>query len=195
MQPGPVTIERAILTTYFRHAAGQTSPQDVDVASVLGTTVIPPGQDGLTTTVTLDPASDEEVFSKTWALSGTSAEGYPASGSFSVMLPPPKPTADASTPVFDPLLKQKIILARQESSGKDVVDDEDIWRLDREGVFANLKVTPAQAAAASAAAAQQPPARPRQPNLPSRGPTAPTATSQQAQPGQGPGPAAPASSK
>jgi len=191
-QPGPVTIEHASLTKYYRQAAGQTPASDVDVASVLGTTVIPPGKDGITTTVILDPQSEEEIFSKTWALRGTSAEGYPVIGTFSVMIPPPKPTADASTPIFDPLLKQKIMLARQ-MLGKDTVDDEDLWRLEREGAFANLKVTPQESAAAlaaaKAAASQQGFPSP-QPTYVPRGPPAPTSTSQQAaQPGQGAGPA------
>ena len=197
-QPGPVTITRAVLTKYFRQAAGQTTPQDVDVASVLGSATIPPGKDGLTATVTLDPASEEEVFSKTWALTGTSAEGYPVVGSFSVMLPPPKPSADAGDTVFDPLLKQKIMLAR-EMLGKDVVNDEDLWRLEREGAFANLKVSPAEAAAAAsaaiAAAVQKGPPGGAQPANAQHGPGAvPATTTQQLAPtGQGAG--APASSK
>jgi hypothetical protein len=185
-QPGPVTIDRAVLTKYYRKAAGQTAPQDVSVASVLGSTSIPPGKDGLTTTVTLDPESEEEIFSKTWALNGTSAEGYPAMGTFSVMLPPPKPSADAGDTVFDPLLKQKIILAR-EMLGKDVVTDEDLWRLDREGAFANLKVSPAEAAAAAsaaiAAAIQKGPPSTQQ--TPSRGAPVPTSTTQQLAPPTG----------
>jgi hypothetical protein len=194
MQPGPVTIEHASLIKYYRQAAGQTSPQEVDVGGLLGTTTIPPGKDGITTTVTLDPRSEEEVFSKTWAINGTSAEGYPAMGSFSVMVPPPKPSADAGDTIFDPLLKQKIMLARQ-MLGKDVVDDEDLWRLEREGAFSNLKVTPQESAAAASAAiaaaiAKGPPG-PQPTNVP-RGPAAPTSTAQQtAQPGQGPGPPSP----
>ena len=192
MQPGPVTIEHASLVKYYRQAAGQTSPQEVDVGSLLGTTTIPPGKDGITTTVVLDPSSEEEVFAKTWALNGTSAEGYPAMGSFSVMVPPPKPSADAGNTVFDPLLKQKIMLARQ-MLGKDVVDDEDLWRLDREGAFANLKVTPQESAAAAsaaiAAAIQKGPPGSQPTSVP-RGTPSPTTTAQQtAQPGQGTGPA------
>jgi hypothetical protein len=197
IQPGPVTIDRATLTKYFKQAAGQTAPQDVPVTSVLGTAIIPPGKEGITVTVVLDPSSEEEVFAKTWNLSGTSAEGFPAMGSFSVMVPPPKPSADAGDTVFDPLLKQKIILARQ-MLGKDVVNDEDLWRLEREGAFANLKVTPeetAAAATAAIAAAQQKGPPGQQPTYVPKGPPVPVSTAQQlAPPGQGSGPA-PASSK
>ncbi len=182
-QPGPVTIEHAMLTKFYRQAAGQTSPAEVDVGGVLGTSVIPPGKEGITTTVVLDPQTEDEVFSKTWDLKGVSAEGFPAVGSFSVMVPPPRPGPDAGSTIFDPLLKQKIILAR-EMLGKDVVDDEDLWRLEREGAFANLKVTPAEAAAAAsaavAAAVQKGPPSTQQ--TPSRGAPAPTSTTQQLAP-------------
>jgi len=99
--------------------------------------------------------------------------------------------AALSAPVIDPLLKQKIILARQ-LLGKDFVTDEDIWQLDREGAFANLKVSPEQAAAAAAAAkaaaANTPPPPPSPPAAVPRGPPVPVNTSQQAaQPGQGTG--------
>ena len=182
-QPGPVTIEHAMLTKYYRQAAGQTAPAEVPVASVLGTTTIPAGKEGITTTVTLDPQAEEEVFTKTWDLKGVSAEGYPALGSFSVMVSPSKPGPDAGTTVFDPLLKQKIILAR-EMLGKDVVNDEDLWHLQREGAFANLKVSPAEAAAAAsaaiAAAVQAGPPSTQGP--PTRGAPVPTSTTQQLAP-------------
>jgi hypothetical protein len=181
-QPGPVTIEHAIPTKYYKQGAGQTPPEQVDVTAVLGSATIPPGKDGLTTTVVLDPSEEEEVFSKTWELSGTSAEGYPAMGSFSVMVPPPKPSADAGSTVLDPLLKQKIILARQ-LLGQDVVNDEDLWRLEREGAFANLKVTPQETAAAASAAIaaaiqKGPPGS--QPASVTRGAPSPTSTYEQA---------------
>jgi len=151
-RPGPVTITQATVTSYYRNALGETPPSNVDAASVLHTTTIPPGKDGITTTVTLDPESEPEVFSKTWVLQGKSAEGYPAAGSFSVMLPPHNPTRDASVPVLDPLLKKKIMLARQ-LLGKPFVNDEDLWALERQGAFADLTVSPAETAAAQAAQA------------------------------------------
>jgi hypothetical protein len=179
--PQAVTIEHAMVTRYYKQAAGQTPPSEVDVASVLGTTIIPSGKDGITTTVVLDPQSEDEVFSKTWDLKGVSADDLPVLGSFSVMLPPAKPGPDAGSTVFDPLLKQKIILAR-EILGKDVVNDEDLWRLQREGMFADLKVSPAEAAAAASAAIAEaiqkgPPSAQRGPVV--QGPAAPTSTNEQ----------------
>jgi hypothetical protein len=149
-RPDPVTIETALLTKYFRHGAGQTNAERVDVAQLLGTTSIPPGKDGIVATVTLDPTSEEEVFTKTWALDGTDADGNHAMGTFSVMLPPTKPDADGGSTVYDPIFKQKILMARQMLK-KDVVNDEDIWALERQGAFANLKADPAAIAAARAA--------------------------------------------
>jgi hypothetical protein len=186
-QPGPVTITRAILTTYYKEAAGEAPPQPADATSVLGTTTIPPGADGITVTVTLDPESEPEVFSKTYNLEGKSEDGLPAYGAFSVMLPPAKPTADASTPITDPLLTKKIILARQ-VLGKDVVNDEDLWSLERQGAFASLTVSPDEAAAAKQAVAVNAAAGPKgpAPTYTPPGPAAPrSATEQLATPHQG----------
>jgi len=180
-QPQAVTIEHAALTKYYKSAAGETKPEEVDVSSVLGTTSIPAGKEGITVTVTIDPQSEEEVFTKTWSVTGKSAEGYPVLGSFSVMLPPQRPARDAGSQVFDPLLQQKI-MATKEMLGKDIVTDEDIWRLEREGAFASLKVSPDQAAAAASAAIADairkgpPSAQPP----PSKGAPSPTSTGQQA---------------
>jgi hypothetical protein len=177
-QPAPVTIEHAVLVKYYKQGAGQTSPQEVDVASVLGGTSIPAGKGGITTTVVLDPQAEEEVFAKTWSLSGKSAEGFPVVGTFSVMVPPPHPGPDAGTTVFDPMLKEKIVAARR-ILGKDVVTDEDIWRLDREGMFRNLpQPTSEQLAAASAAERADTLQRgpPTQQGQQGRGPPVPSST-------------------
>jgi hypothetical protein len=190
-EPQPVTITHAAVVSYYKKAAGETKPQDVDVASLLGTTSIPPGKDGITTTVTLDTTMDSEVFSRTWAIDGTASDGARATGSFSVMVPPAKPTAENSDPVFDPMMKKKILLAEQ-ILGKDTVDDDDLWRLEREGAFANLKSTPAEAAQArqqaiAAALAKGPPTENPAHVMPGPG-TVPTSTGQQtAAPGQGTG--------
>ena len=169
----PVTIDAAAVTRYFEGASGETPPQAIDVAGLLGTTTVPPGKDGITTSVTLDTITDPGVFSVTYRLSGHSPDGHPVMGSFSVMRPPPTPTASNSQPVVDPELKAKIVAAR-EILGKDTVSDEDLWQLEREGRFAALTPgndTPARAVPASAPA--RPPAMP-DPGLPTRGPPVPT---------------------
>ena len=94
-------------------------------------------------------------------------------GSFSVMRPPPRPTADNSRPVVDPTLKAKILAAR-EILGKDTVNDEDLWELERQGRFASLALpgdAPARTTAPRTLA--RPPAMP-DPGLPTVGPPVPT---------------------
>jgi hypothetical protein len=110
-------------------------------------------------------------------------------GSFSVMRPPPRPTADNSQPVTRPELKAKILAAR-EILGRDVVTDDDLWRLEREGRFAGLGLgagSPEGAAATTngsangKAAANAPPSRVAaappsmpDPSVPTQGPPVPT---------------------
>jgi hypothetical protein len=169
----PVTIDAVALTRYFEGASGETPPQSLGVAQVLGTTTVPPGKDGITTSVVLDTITDPGVFSVTYRLSGHSSDGHPVMGSFSVMRPPPKPTADNSQAVVDPMLKAKIVAARQ-MLGKETVTDEDIWQLEREGRFADLAPAgdPARDTATARAPAH-PPAMP-DPAVEAYGPPVPT---------------------
>ena len=172
----PVTVDAAAVTRYFEGASGETQPQAIDVAGLLGTTTVPPGKDGITTSIVLDTITDPGVFSMTYRLSGHSADGHPVMGSFSVMRPPPRPTADNSRPVVDPALKAKIVAAR-EILGRDTVNDEDLWQLERQGRFAALAPggdTPARATRSEGAgfpttarAPARPPAMP-DPGLPAR---------------------------
>src|SRR5262249_30731260 len=127
---------------------------------------------GITTTVVLDTVTDPGVFSVNYRLTGTSQDGHPAAGSFSVMRPPAKPTADNSRRIDDPTLKAKIVAARA-ILGKDVVTDEDIWALEREGLLSGLVVPPAGSAVAPLPAAGVPPAQ-VDPAVPLRGPPVPS---------------------
>jgi hypothetical protein len=180
-RPAPVTIEAATLTRYFEGAAGETPPQPVDVAALLGATTVPSGKEGITTSVVLDTIADPGVFSVTYRLSGHSTDGHPVMGSFSVMRPPPRPTADNSQPVIDPALKARIVAAR-EILGKDTISDEDLWQLERQGRFADLPpasdpareaTSPASPASAPARPLARPPAMPL-PEPPTLGPPVPT---------------------
>jgi hypothetical protein len=175
-RPDPVTLERATVVRFFETGAGQTKPEPIDVTSLLGTSTIPPGKEGITTTVILDTVADPGVFSATYHLAGKSQDGHPAMGSFSVMRPPARPTAENSRPIADPALKAKIVAARQ-ILGKDVVTDEDIWQLEREGMLANLAPAGAPSSAGIAAATSSATlALPPQINtaVPTRGPPVPT---------------------
>ena len=125
------------------------TPEPVDVASLLGTIAIPPGPDGITTEVVLDTVADPETFSVNYALSGRSADGLPVVGTFSVMKPPPVPTAENSRPITDPVLKAKILAARK-LLAKAVVNDDDIAMLERAGKLDDLRsASPAATAASS----------------------------------------------
>jgi hypothetical protein len=197
-RPDPVTIDAAAVTKYFEGASGETAPESVAVAGLLGSTTIPPGKEGIVATVVLDTITEPGVFSETYRLSGRSVDGHPVMGSFSVMRPPPKPTAESSQAVLDPILKAKIVAAR-EILGKDVVNDEDLWRLEREGRFAELAVPPSvpsgsvpPSATANVTVARPtapPPALP-DPTLPPVGPPVPTGET--TPPSSVPPPAAPA---
>ncbi len=171
-RPDNVTIENAIRTDYFESGAGQRQPQRVEPAQLLGTTTIPPGKAGIETTVVLDTEANPGVFSITYQLIGKSSDGHPALGSFSVMKPPPKPTRENSDPVADPNLEAKIRAAR-EILHQDVVTDDDLWRLEREGKFANLTTTNGQQGKVVPANAA-PPAMPA-PDHVNAGPPVPTA--------------------
>jgi hypothetical protein len=155
-----VIIEKAVMVEYFESAAGQRPPEPVDPAALLGTTTIPAGKSGIVTTVTLDTLANPGVFSVTYQLMGHSADGHSATGSFSVMRPPARPTRDNSEPVVDAKLEAKILAARQ-ILHRDVVSDEDLWRLKREGGFANLPRQNDQPQANSPAQNAAPPAMPR----------------------------------
>jgi hypothetical protein len=130
-RPDAVEIESVKAVRYYADGAGESPPQTVDVRALLGTSHIPPGN-GVALQVVLDARAEPDVLSVSYYLKGTSAEGRPVVGSFSVMRPPPKPTAGNSTPVSDPRLLARIQRAR-ERLGKDVVSSEDLARLQRQG--------------------------------------------------------------
>jgi hypothetical protein len=123
----------------------------------LGVSEIPPG-DGVEVELKLDTENEPDVFTVTYYLEGETAEGHPAKGTFSLMRPPPKPTKESHIPVDDPVLLAKIKRAR-EILGQELVTDEDIWRLEREGKMDAIgPSSPAHPSGASSSGAS---ARPR----------------------------------
>ncbi|HEX8824521.1 MAG TPA: hypothetical protein VF794_31655 [Archangium sp.] len=145
---GPVRLTKVTTVRAFRgNDEGPPPPEQVDAAS-LPISEVPEGK-GTEVKVSFDTRAEPEVFAITYALEGVSADGHPARGTFSVMRPPPKPTKQNSNPIADPVLLAKVKRAR-ELLQQEFVTDEDIFRLEREGKFADLKVeanqTPAQAA-------------------------------------------------
>ncbi|HVZ36555.1 MAG TPA: hypothetical protein VG963_29195, partial [Polyangiaceae bacterium] len=133
-RPDPVMIESA--RAVRSRVDGSSESEPLDVAGLLGTETIPPGR-GMEIDVQLDTQRMPDVLAVTYYLKGRSAEGQPVIGSFSVMRPPPRPTAENSTPITDPRQVAKIERARKQL-GKDVVSDEDLARLEREGAFRDL---------------------------------------------------------
>jgi hypothetical protein len=137
---GPVRIERvSAIRAFAPQPDAPPPPEQVDTAA-LPVAVVPGGQ-GTEVQVSLDTKAEPDVVSLTYALEGTSAEGHPARGTFSVMRPPPPPTKETGTQVTDPVLLAKVKRAR-ELLQKPYVTDEDIFRLEREGKLADLKVEP-----------------------------------------------------
>jgi hypothetical protein len=135
---GPVHITRVTTVRAFmgdKH--GPPPPEQVDSTS-LPVSEVPEGQ-GTEVKLTFDTHAEPNVFSITYALEGVSTDGHPARGTFSIMRPPPRPTRDNSTPITDPVLLAKVKRAR-EVLHQEYVTDEDLFRLEREGRFANLKV-------------------------------------------------------
>lgn len=168
----PVFIHNAVL---FRHNVNPTEPVKesvVDPSSLLGTIIIPPGR-GIEFEAKLDTKKDADVFSLEHYLEGKDSEGLPVRGAFSVMRPPPKPTKENSDPVVDPLLKEKILAARRILK-RPYVTDEDLFALQRRGLFAELE------AKHQASQAQQPQPTGTEaapdPGPPPDGPTAPPGT-------------------
>jgi hypothetical protein len=137
---GPIRITQVrAIRSFAPKGEGPPQPDQVD-ATGLPVTEVPEGK-GTEVQVSLDTRAEPDVFALTYALEGLSADGHPARGTFSVMRPPPRPTKENSTKVMDPVLLAKIQRAR-ELLNQPYVTDEDLWRLEREGRFANLKVEP-----------------------------------------------------
>lgn len=134
-QPAPVRITRVRARRNSSVPGSEPVITEVPVASLLGTTTVPPS--GLNLALTLDVASDPDVFSVDYLLDGESAEGYPVESTFSVMKPP-VPTAEHHVAVDDPELVERILLARQ-LLGKDLVSEEDLRDLQRRGAFDGFK--------------------------------------------------------
>jgi hypothetical protein len=130
----PVTVERIEAVHITR--AGKERSEEADVDEVLGTARIPPS--GIDAKVFIDTRADPDLAMINYYLEGSTQEGLRAAGSFSIMRPPDRPTRDNSTPVTSALMRAKIKRA-MELTGKDVVNDEDLWRLEKEGKFADLK--------------------------------------------------------
>jgi hypothetical protein len=156
VERGPIRLEKVTRQKHYQGDEGSTQPEELGVASTFGTTMLPPA--GIESDFVLDTNVDPNVYSLEYHVEGRTEDGYRAQGNFAIMRPPPKPTRDNSALVRDAVLQAKILKTR-ELLGKDVVNDEDIWRLEKEGAFKDLVVTPV------ASSPQPEPPRTRVPQL------------------------------
>jgi hypothetical protein len=144
-----------------RLAMGQRPIAEEVSASVLGISQIGPGQTAESRPIQLDTHEAREVYGVEYHVEGVTDDGWPVSGNFAIMRPPPPPTKERHTPVIDPVLKAKILRAR-ELLARQFVTDEDIWRLEREGLMTDLEIEPAEPSR------EPPPPRPPAPPPPPR---------------------------
>jgi hypothetical protein len=134
----PVRIEHLRL----RKLALGKDNQDEEVSlDDLGVSVIAPGQVVETKPFHFGGENLPAVYGLEYHVEGTTDDDWPARGNFAIMRPAKPPTPADHTPVTDPVLKAKILRAR-ELLGKQYVTDEDIWRLGREGLMNDLKIEP-----------------------------------------------------
>ncbi|MBI5482442.1 MAG: PKD domain-containing protein [Deltaproteobacteria bacterium] len=144
-RPDPVTIKKIRIVTHWeprqKGIEKDTGEEAGSVERILGQKEIPPGRGVETVVSHFQPPEGPHWISMDYFLEGVTVEGWPALGNFSVMMPPRAPTAERNIPETDPVKVAKILEA-QRILGKELVTDEDLWRLEREGQFADLKVDP-----------------------------------------------------
>lgn len=133
----PVTIEKVTLTRHYLETSEASPAENVDGKRALGISSIPPGK-GVEISLQLGPEDEQQVSVMTYHVEGTTAEGIPVRGTFSLMRPPPKPTRENSTAVTDPTLLAKVMRTR-EILKKEYITAEDIADVDRDGQFADLQ--------------------------------------------------------
>jgi hypothetical protein len=160
----PIAIEHIGAQRHTRGGDDSGPPIEIGVTGMLGASEIPPGR-GLEVDVTLDVDADKRVFAVDYDLAGRDADGLPAVGTFSVMRPLEKPTKERHRPVTDALLEAKIRRAR-DLLHQDMVSDEDLVRLQREGRFADLSVPQPEDRAPARPAPMETAAKPKEARVP-----------------------------
>lgn len=131
-----VTITRVKRVMSYESDVGPSPAEDVDPASILGSTTIPAGS-SISFTVGLGVRERPDVMFETYEVYGRTASGMPAAGSFAVMRPPPDPTPSSGEEVTSPAMVARIERAQQRL-GKELVTQGDLMRLEQEGAFEDL---------------------------------------------------------
>lgn len=132
----PIVVDR-ILAYYYGREGKEMGSAPVPAAALLGTDGIP-AHSGLRIQVVLDTVKNPEIGFITYDIQGTTKDGKHAMGTFSIMRPPDAPTREKNIPVTDGMLAAKILKAK-ELLGKELVTDEDLWELERQGKFVGLQ--------------------------------------------------------
>ena len=130
----PVALTAVLRRVQLRDGSARDAER-LDPAALLGTSTLTGA--GVEVALRLDTRAEPEATAVEYVLEGFSADGWPATGAFTLMRPPDAPTRENSQPVTDPLLRARIVRAR-ERLGKAFVTDEDLWRLEKEGAFDDL---------------------------------------------------------
>lgn len=127
----PVLLDEVIVRGHRSEGSGDERAEELDPSVVLGLDEVPPGQ-GIEVTLSFDAASETKLFMKSFELSGHTPDGLPAGGTLTIMRPQQPPTRENHVPVTDPELIPKIVAA-QKLLGKEIVSQEDIYLLERDG--------------------------------------------------------------
>jgi hypothetical protein len=146
----PVQVTRLVRTRWLDGGSTSLPPEELDPIAVLGTDRLLPGQ-AIQLARTLDPRETPNAAFDFYLVEGRSDDGISATGGFTVMAPPPLPTPEDNEPVTDPMVAARIMKAMAILK-KQNVTDEDLYRLEREGAFADLQ--PVALAGAPSAAAE-----------------------------------------
>jgi hypothetical protein len=133
---GPVRIDKVTAVRSLMFSPSEPPRDEASETNELGVSLIPSGP-GVEVQVKLDLRAWPDMAMITYELEGTSTEGHPVRGSFSVMRPPAPPTREKHVPVTDPVLISKIKRA-QELLKQQFVTEEDLIRLEAEGKFNDL---------------------------------------------------------
>jgi hypothetical protein len=141
-----VVLQRAkIVTSYLddnrrdskEHSVKKNQEEEVDPASIVGTKEIPDGK-GVEFQVRMDTKLHPGIAYQTFFLEGKTDSGKPVRGSFSVLRPPPKPTAENHVEVESEMMQKKIQLAMKKLKKPYITFDE-MQKLEREGAFKDLE--------------------------------------------------------
>ncbi|MEA2700906.1 MAG: hypothetical protein QOI66_5177 [Myxococcales bacterium] len=135
-RPQPVHLEQVVISYRAVDGSAPLPPETKPAAALFGTSELPPDP-GIELTLNLDLAQHPTVAMVDYYVTGTTKDGLPVYGEFSVMRPAEQPSPQTGQRVMDPILVEKIKRARA-ALAKSVVNDEDLRTLANRGDFDDL---------------------------------------------------------